>query len=284
MSCRTSSTGFRDDARLGRGAFTLVELLVVIGIIAILVALLLPSLSKARKQANAVACASNLRQQGMLLRLYSNDWKDALVVIDSPLLSYADSPSGIPSMPWYYRLAPYLKMSIDITNINALASLKDGAVNIFRCPGQNDEFAFQNTGMQYGMNPIDQTYVALQTLPAPPRWVYVNTKKWTQVRRPTELIYVADSMDAAGARVDSRLSYHPLFPSNLWPGHTFASRGTGWGASIDAPPSDRHAGGCNVLFFDNSVRYYKFDEVTLLVGDSAVVSAKKIRMWDRRYR
>lgn len=118
-------------------AFTLVELLVVIGIIALLISILLPSLNKAREAANGVQCLSNLRQVGLAVRQYSDENKGFL----PPAMGKEfDSTGTFRFIYWPERIAHY---------INKKNTTLQVGVNYLRCPsrGEDAEFTY---GINYG--------------------------------------------------------------------------------------------------------------------------------------
>ncbi|HYE21609.1 MAG TPA: prepilin-type N-terminal cleavage/methylation domain-containing protein [Tepidisphaeraceae bacterium] len=109
-------------------AFTLVELLVVIGIIALLISILLPALSKARESANTTKCLSNLRQIAQAAELYAGDNKGVVIPYQNELQDH---------WSWIMLNAQYITGAKTATNGGYSSAPETGS--IFFCPSGNSD-------------------------------------------------------------------------------------------------------------------------------------------------
>src|SRR6202046_5071058 len=90
-------------------AFTLIELLVVIAIIAILAAILFPVFAQAREKARQISCASNEKQIGLAMLMYTQDYDEYYPIAWCPPSPAEYAATGATGTNWQLNIEPYIK-------------------------------------------------------------------------------------------------------------------------------------------------------------------------------
>jgi prepilin-type processing-associated H-X9-DG protein/prepilin-type N-terminal cleavage/methylation domain-containing protein len=247
-----------------RKAFTLVELLVVVGVVAVLIALLMPALSKVRRQAKTVKCAANLRSIGQALTMYTQQYG-------------------------YYPACYYEDVAIWPPRLRAFTN---GEERVFNCPAQDEESEWKerragvgdrsasgvflnfgyaeaeamittNTRFSYGYNVWGASQGGSNL--ADHKGLGFNLYNWpanptareiraSRIKVPSLMIAIADSR--ADGHGDIAIS--PRLPPSPW------------------VVGDEHQRGANVLFCDGHVQWYLRQELL----DEGPLRREVQRMWN----
>ncbi|HEV2693200.1 MAG TPA: prepilin-type N-terminal cleavage/methylation domain-containing protein [Verrucomicrobiae bacterium] len=250
-----------------KNGFTLIELLVVIAIIAILAAMLLPALAKAKQKAYGAACLSNLRQWGMAQSLYLDDNKNLFPMPKIPTATpgsagYNENTPGWSNMTdfhnagqgdnaWFNALPAYVggkalwEVAANAGGPNFASSKK-----IFDCPAvtQPDENTDPNRIVfNYGMNPKGNTGLDASV-------VYGVNFKSTMVQNPSAYVFMGD-----GRARSTDLPYYGVPTKEVGVQHC-------WVQQFSA----RHNVGGNLTFADGHVAYFKYNYVAANGGTKPV--------------
>lgn len=235
-----------------RAAFTLVELLVVIGIISLLISILLPALNRAREQARQVTCASNERQVFMAMTTYASENKGLL-----PIPSGKGQSSQTPlSVCW-------LMANVGVADFSQgtfwpyLAPTQHACKGVMVCPDDIDAVETVLNGGVTTLTARNFSYSFNYFIAPPPNTpgypaVGFTGVKVSKIRHPADHILVCEELSPNDA-------YCIL------------------GSNPDDRPGTRHTGGANYAFGDGHVERLTPEELGLSSTSLAVTNAKALQ-------
>ena len=231
-------------SRFRQRAFTLVELLVVIGIIAILIAILMPALSRVRDQANGVKCSANMRQMMTAALLFAQDhkgqlfgnWSDAANPDEDKRDFLAGGTGDWNQAPQAGTLFKYIK-----------------DVNIYLCPSRNQEggrtqgSAFTNGNFDYSAC-LMLTGARVSNIKTQSLYLYAGNFSMQAQGNP------AGAQSAKLMATGQDLRPTPVFVEETAYRLNSANIEGGW-SNVDEH-SDHHRGGSNYASIDGSVHWF----------------------------
>ena len=207
-----------------RDGFTLVELLVVIGIICVLAALIGATVQVTRARANSVRCVSNLRQWGAALQLYEGDNSGYI-----PRRGQGVQPVFQINRPddWFNALPPYMGMQSYQSLVAQGLRPHAGDNSVFICPSATDPGG--TYFLPYGMN----MYLS--------PWIRPQEHRITQIPNPEQLAFMADAPGPYASTIPSTLPFSVLARHSgranvcFLDGHVVSYDGTYIGCGIGEP-------------------------------------------------
>ncbi len=206
-----------------RAAFTLIELLVVIAIIALLAAILFPVFARARENARKSSCLNNVKQIGLALQQYSQDYDEMLVMNNDPTNTFA----------WQARMVPYIKNT-----------------QVWVCPSSTQNFQILGTPSFRCSYVLNNFYTSNLTLGG--LFEQYGNTSIASIEDTAGTMFTGDGWDGTGSSIgqfiNGGLALHPeLNPPAFW--------------TSQADVHARHLESCNVAFLDGHVKALRITEL-----------------------